>query len=333
MTRKMTRSAVHVLAAALIATAAGCGMSASASALTPSKVEIVVDTGPGGGSDVFARKIIQLLQQAHLISGDWTVNDQSAGEGLGAMAYLREQENNDGEIAFFTTKWIVDGLTTKNAPARLSDLVTLASLVEEPEIIAVSAKSPYQTMNDFIAAAKAHPNQFTSTGGAPTSIEHLTELAIQQETGTQWKYLSYAGNSARIAALLRGDAQIMVGAPDDFGQFVKAGQLLIIASVTADRLAEFPDAPTLKQQGLQGSHLPDHLQFRGIAGAPGMSQAAIEYYHTLFGKLVQTPGWKSYIASLSDTTLFQTGSDLQATVNKFTQAVQQLISMLPSDRL
>jgi putative tricarboxylic transport membrane protein len=245
------------------------------------------------------------------------------------MAYMKGQKNNDGEIAFFTTKWIVAGITTKNAPARLSDLVTLASLVEEPEIIAVSAKSPYQTMNDFIAAAKAHPGQFTSTGGAPTSVEHLTELAIQHETGTKWKYLSYAGNSARIAALLRGDAQIMVGAPDDFGQFVKAGQLRIIASVTAKRLAEFPNTPTLAEQGLQGSSMPDHLQFRGIAGAPGMSKAAIEYYQTLFGKLVQTPGWKSYIASLSDTTLFQTGSELNATVDKFGQAVQQLISVLP----
>lgn len=329
MNRKVT-SAACVLAAAVIALAAGKTAAAATASGVPSKVEIVVDTGPGGGSDVFARKIIQLLQQAHLIAGDWTVNNQSAGGGLGAMSYLKDQKNNDGEIAFFTTKWIVASHTTKNAPARLSDLVSLASLVEEPEIIAVSAKSPYHSMKDFIAAAKTHPNQFTSTGGAPTSVEHLTELAIEHETGTKWKYLSYPGNSARIAALLRGDAQIMVGAPDDFGQFVKAGQLRIIASVTADRLAEFPDAPTLTQEGLQGSYLPDHLQFRGIAGAPGMSKAAIEYYQTLFGKLVQTPGWKSYIASLSDTTLFQTGSELQATENKFGQTVEQLITVLPS---
>ena len=330
MNRKATQSAACVLAVALIAAAGGCGKAAAATSSAPSKVEIVVDTGPGGGSDVFARKIIQLLQQAHLISGEWTVNNQNAGGGLGAMSYLKDQKNNDGEIAFFTTKWIVAGYTSKDAPAHLSDLVSLAALVEEPEIIAVSVKSPYQTMNDFIAAAKAHPNQLTSTGGAPTSVEHLTELAIEHETGTKWKYLSYPGNSARIAALLRGDAQMMVGAPDDFGQFVKAGQLRIIASVTANRLAEFPDAPTLLQQGLQGSDMPAHLQFRGIAGAPGMSKAAITYYQTLFGKLVQTPGWASYIASLSDTTLFQTGSELLATENKFGQTVEQLISVLPS---
>ena len=328
MNHKMTRSAAYA-AAALIAAAAGYGKWALASSSAPSNVEIVVDTGPGGGSDVFARKIIQLLQQADLISGGWTVNDQSAGGGLGAMAYLREQQNNDGEIAFFTTKWIVAGLTTKNAPARLSDLVSLASLVEEPEIIAVPAQSPYRTMNDFVAAAKAHPNQFTSTGGSPTSVEHLTELTIQHETGTQWKYLSYPGDSARIAALLRGDAQIMVGAPDDFDQFVKAGQLRIIASVTSTRLAEYPDVPTLAEQGLQGPYMPDHLQFRGIAGAPGMSPGAVEYYETLFGKLVQTPGWKAYVASLSDETLFQTGSELQATEGKFGHTVQVLISVLP----
>lgn len=324
-----TKPVASLLAVALIAAAAGCGKSTATTSGAPSKVEIVVDTGPGGGSDVFARKIIQLLQQAHLINGGWTVNDQSAGGGLGAMSYLKNQKGNNGEIAFFTTKWIVAGLTTSNAPARLTDLVSLASLVEEPEIVAVSAKSPYQTMLDFIAAAKAHPGHFTSTGGAPTSIEHLTELAVEHETGTKWKYLSYPGNSARIAALLRGDAQMMVGAPDDFSQFVKAGQLRIIASVTAQPLAEFPSAQTLVQQGLQGAYLPNHLQFRGIAGAPGMSSSAIAYYQDLFGKLVQTPGWKTYIASLSDTTLFQTGPQLQQTENTFSQTVQQLLSVLP----
>jgi putative tricarboxylic transport membrane protein len=307
----------------------GCAKSNAASG-APSKVEIVVDTGPGGGSDVFAREIIKLLQQTHLINGGWTVNDQSAGGGLGAMAYLRSHPGDNGLISFFTTKWVVAGLTTPNAPAQLSDLIPLASLVDEPEIIAVSAKSPYQNLQQFITAArKVPPNTYTSTGGAVTSVEHLTELAIQKETGVSWKYLSYSGGGPRIAALLNGSAQLMVGAPDDFEQFVKAGELRVITTVTSTPLAEFPDAATLASQGLQPSFLPSHLQFRGMAGAPGMSASAVSYYETLFGKLVKTSAWKQYVASLSDTTLFETGAALRSLVNTFTSEVKTILAYLP----
>lgn len=329
VTTPRTLGAASILAASLALTA--CGMSSNAGAKPPSQVQVVVDTAAGGGSDVFARQIIKILVQTHLIHNNWTVINEPAGEGLGAMAYLKSHPTDQGLIAFFTTKWIVDGLTTPNAPATLKDLTPLASLVDEPEIIAVNAKSPYQNLNQFIAAAQAKPpNTYTSTGGAITSIEHLTELAIQKEKGVSWKYLSYAGGGPRIAALLNGSAQLMVGAPDDFEQFVQSGQLRIITTVTPNRLAEFPNAPTLISEGLQPSFLPANLQFRGMAGTPGMSASNIKYFQNLFAKLVKTTAWKKYVATLSDTTIFQTGAGLQKTLNTFTTQVRAIIKNLPS---
>lgn len=316
-----------VLVAASVAVT-GCTKSDASG--DPHQVQIVVDTGPGGGSDVFAREIIKILEQTHLISGDWSVNNQSDGGGLGAMAYLKSHPGDNGLISFFTTKWVVAGLTTPNPPAQLSNLVPLASLVDEPEIIAVNAKSPYQNLQQFIAAAKkVAPNTYTSTGGEITSVEHLTELAIQKEEAVSWKYLSYAGSGPRIAALLNGSAQLMVGAPDDFEQFVQARKLRVITTITPNRLGEFPNAPTLKSQGLQPSFLPSHLQFRGIAGAPGMSKAAIKYYQNLFGKLVKTTAWKKYVASLSDTTIFETGSQLNKLIGTFTSEVKGILRYIP----
>ena len=325
--RSWVAGAMALAAAGLAIT--GCTKSAAAGK-PPSQVQVVVDTSAGGGSDVFARQIIKILEQTHLIHNSWLVIDEPAGGGLGAMAYLKSHPNDQGLISFFTTKWIVAGLTTPNPPATLKDLVPLASLVDEPEIIAVNAHSPYQNLKQFIAAAKAKPkNTYTSTGGEITSVEHLTELAIQKEEGVSWKYLSYSGSGPRIAALLNGSAQLMVGAPDDFEQFVQSGQLRVITTVTANRLAEFPNAPTLASQGLQPSFLPSHLQFRGMAGAPGMSPSTISYFQNLFRKLVKTTAWKQYVASLSDTTVFQTGKQLQNTLNTFTSKVQVIIKNLP----
>jgi putative tricarboxylic transport membrane protein len=325
--RSWTAGAVALIAASLCLTA--CGTSNAASG-PPSQVQVVVDTSAGGGSDVFARQIIKILEQTHLIHNSWTVINEPAGGGLGAMAYLASHPGDQGLISFFTTKWIVAGLTTPNAPAKLSDLIPLASLVDEPEIIAVNAHSPYQNLQQFIAAAKSKPpNTYTSTGGEITSVEHLTELAIQKEEGVSWKYLSYSGGGPRIAALLNGSAQLMVGAPDDFEQFVQSGQLRVITTITASRLAEFPNAPTLASQGLQPSFLPSHLQFRGMAAAPGMSASNVKYFENLFARLVQTSEWKKYVAGLSDTTVFETGKSLQKTLNTFTTEVRAIIKNLP----
>jgi putative tricarboxylic transport membrane protein len=326
-----------VFAALLVATTAcssltgsGSGSgSGSSGSQTPTDVQMVVDTGPGGGSDIFAREMIKLLQQDKSISSNWPVLSEPQGGGLGAMAFVKGKANKTNFVSAFTSKWVISGLSTNNPPATLNDLTPIAEVANETQIVAVPSGSPYHSMQDFVAAARQHPGQFVQTGGALTSVDNLVALKIEKDTGTSWKYLSFADGGPRITALLRGDAQMMIGAQSDFQEQVDAGKLRIIGVFSDKRMTAFPNAPTMTEQGFSLAGLPAQLQFRGIAGPPGMSASAVAYYVGLFGRMVKTPDWQKYMDSEGDTTEFVTGSALKQLISTFTTAMTPLMSDLP----
>ena len=78
------------------------------------------------------------------------------------------------------------------------------------------------------------------SGGSSTANDALTRLVLQDTLDARWKFLSFEDTGARITALLRGDAAIMLGSASDFTEQVRAGQLRVIAVVGSGRLATSP---------------------------------------------------------------------------------------------
>ena len=122
----------------------------------------MVHTGPGGGSDLFARAIAEMLQKEKLISQRMQVVNKSGGGPAVAMSYLAEKKGETHTIGFFTGVWVTNPLTTAEANVTIKDLTPIVRLVLEPAVIAVKADSPYKKMKDFIEAAKKNPKQLAS---------------------------------------------------------------------------------------------------------------------------------------------------------------------------
>ena len=296
----------------------------------PGEVQFVVDTGPGGGSDVFARQIVKISLANKLIDGNWPVLSRSQGGGLAAMSFLKQKSPQPDYIAAFTSKWIISGLNTPNAEATVKDLTLIAQVAVEPQMVAVPANSPYKTMADFIAAAKAKPGQLVQVGGAYSSVDNLAALKIQENTGTKWKYLSFADGGPRITALLRGDAQMMLGAQTDFSEEVAAGQLRIIGVMGKHRAPKFPDIPTFAEQGISEEGLPDVLQWRAIAGPANMPPAAVAYYRGVFSKMTQTQEWKTYMDEEGLVSEYVAGPELDQRVQSFMTSMTPMVRLLKS---
>jgi putative tricarboxylic transport membrane protein len=324
--RTVALLAVVLAGSAACATTASSGSSGSGKA--PTNVQMVVDTGPGGGSDIFARQVVKLAQQDKSITANWPVLSEPQGGGLGAMAFMKGKAGQNNFVAEFTSKWILGALGTNNPPATVNDLTPIAEVADETQVIAVPSSSSYQNFNDFVADAKRHPGQLVQTGGAPSSVDNLVALKIQQDTGTKWKYLSFADGGPRITALLRGDAQMMIGSVTDFSEQVKAGQLRIIGVFADKPLPAYPNAKTMSQQGFKLGGMPAQLQFRGIAGPPGMSASDVAYYVGVLKQLVATPAWQQYMTEQGDTTAFVTGDQLKGLLSQFTTSMKPLVSSL-----
>src|SRR5918992_3110979 len=139
------RKALLFIAAALASSAA------FAQGFTPTRpIEVVVHTGPGGGSDVLARAMVLILEKEKLLPVRAQVANKPGGGGASAAAYLAEKKGETHTIGMFTCVRLTNPLTTARAKVSLKDLTPIARLLLEPAVIAVKADAPYKTPGDFV---------------------------------------------------------------------------------------------------------------------------------------------------------------------------------------
>jgi putative tricarboxylic transport membrane protein len=262
-------------------------------AFTPSRqIEAVVHTGPGGGSDIFARAIAEMMQKEKLLTQRMQVVNKSGGNSAVAMSYLAEKKGEPHTIGFFTGVWVTNPMTMTEATVTVKDLSPIIRLVLEPAVVAVKADSPYKDMKDFIEAAKKSPNQLRQSGGSVTGRDNLMRLLIQKATGAQWTYISFPSGGERLSNLLGGHVQMMVIEPQEAGEQIRAGNLRVIASLTEKRLASLPNVPTIKEQGIDVTIIP---QARGVLAPPAASKEVVQYYEGVFDRFAKSASWKHYM--------------------------------------
>jgi putative tricarboxylic transport membrane protein len=313
MSNKLLLAAVLALAAAPVL---GQGF-------TPTRpVEVVVHTGPGGGSDVLARAVALMMEKEKLLPVRMQVANKTGGGGAVAAAYLAEKKGEQHTIGFFTGVWLTNPLTSEKASVTLKDLTPIARLVLEPAVIAVKADAPYKTLADFVNAAKQNPGQLKQSGGSITSRDNVVRQQLQQVSGARWAFISFPGGAERIAALLGGHVNMMVIEPAEAGEHIRAGNMRVLAQVTESRLAAFPNVPTLKEAGFNVTPVP---QVRGVVAPPGIPRENVAYWEGVFKKLTQTESWKKFLADNQFEDGFQNATDLVKFYDEFSNEMRGIL--------
>ncbi len=285
-------------------------------------IEIVVHSAPGGGSDVFARAIIEMVEKEKLLPQPMRVVNKTAGASLQAMAYLVEKKGDDHTIGIFTNTWVATPLTSRDAKYTVRDLTPIVRLVLEPTIAVVKADSPYKSMNDFVEAAKKSPGSLKQAGGSVTAIESLTGLLLQSATGAKWTFISTPAVKDRVSNLLAGNVQIIIPQPQDVNEHIIAGRVRPIAALTEKRLTVLPNVPTIKEQGI---NIPIIANARGVLAPPGVSKEIVGYWEDFFARLTKTPSWKQYVEENQVEDVFLKSGDLAPFLEEQTQLMRSVL--------
>lgn len=277
-------------------TALGLLAAAASSAATqewkPSRsVDVLNHSRAGGGSDLFARALVQMLEQEKLIPSGWQVLNKAGGSGGQAMAYLGEKKGDPHTISVFTNTWIVTSLTRKETKYTYKDFTPIARMVLEPTVAVVKADSPYKSLKDFVEDAKKNPGKLIQVGGTVSSIDNLFRQLIQKETGASWQYVDVRSGGERIANLLGGHMHLYFAQPAEVSEHVRGGKVKIIAALTEKRIEGLPNVPTIKEQGID---VPILTQVRGVFAPAAIPADARKYYEDLFQRLSKTESWKKY---------------------------------------
>jgi putative tricarboxylic transport membrane protein len=306
-----------------IALAVLCAAMQPAFAYKPTRpVEVVVHTGPGGGSDLLARAVATMMEKERLLPVRMQVVNKTGGGGAVAAAYLAEKAGDQNTIGFFTGVWLTGPLTSAEAKVTLRDLTPIARLVLEPALIAVKADAPYRTLADFISAAKEHPGQLKQSGGSVTSRDNVVRQLLQKATGARWAFISFPGGGERIAALLGGHVNMMVIEPAEAGEHIRAGNMRVLAQVSEARLSGFPDVPTLKEAGYDVPAVP---QVRGVVAPPGIPAENVAYWEDAFRRLTRTASWRKFLADNQFEDGYQNSAELAKFYGEFTERMRGIL--------
>ncbi len=295
-------------AATIAALAMGCPALAAAEWAPTKPVDVVVHTGPGGGSDLLARAVVTMLEKEKLVSVRMQVLNKPGGNGAVAAAAISEKKDDPHTIGFITSVWIAGPLTSSEAKVTVHDLKPIAQLLLDPAVFAVRADSPYKTLKDFIEAAKKNPGSLKQSGGSVTSRDNIIRQTLQHSTGAKWAFVSFQGGGERLAALLGGHVDIMVIEPQEAGEQVRAGKLRVLAQLAEKRLSGYPDAPTLKEAGFDVTPTP---QIRAVVAPPAMPADVAAYWEGRFARLRDTASWKKYVLDNQLEEAFLPGAELK----------------------
>lgn len=230
----------------LLFAAALAAASLSASAAYPERpVRLIVPWAAGGDTDNIFRPFAQVFQK-HL--GQTVVIANVGGASGTRGAKEAKDAQPDGYTLYAVHDYIHSTYYAGVADVQYTDFEPICLLTSTPSVLTASPKTPWKSMKDLLADAKARPGAIT-VGATLASTSHFFPALIEKASGVKFKYVSYEGLAPRMNAILGGHVDLTDSNLTQKGK-VEAGQLKFLGIATEKRHPEMPNVPTLKELGV-----------------------------------------------------------------------------------
>lgn len=278
------RHLVQLAAASLAAPA----LTARAQSFPTKPIKLMIAFPAGGPTDITMRS---LADNASKILGQPVIVENKPGAGGTLPAQALQTAASDG----YTLAQIPLGVfrlpyTTKINWDPVKDITYVLNVTGYAFGLVVPADSPLKTWTHFVAWAKANPGKLTYGSTGTMTSPHLTMELIAQKLNLELLHVPYKGSADLMQSILGGN--IMAAADSTgFAPQVEAGKLRVLNTWGAERLAKFPDAPTLKELGLD---LVQNSPF-GIGAPKGTPPAVVKRLHDAFKQAMEQ---ESYVTAL-----------------------------------
>jgi len=281
-----------LLSASALALAAGVRGAVAQAEWKPSRdVEFVIPFAVGGGADLMARVLHKIITEERLVPVSVALVNRPGGGGAVGIGYVSASRKADPH-----TLVMVNGTTQitpiLNPNARtLSEVRPVMNVMLDDFLLFVRNDSPWKTAADFARDAKGKPPKtFAFSTGGTTDVMAITVLA--KAIGTELNMINFNSGGEALTALLGGHVSASIGNPLEFMGHLKSGSVRAIGVFRDTRYPEFPDVPTMKEQGIEAANFQ---MWRGVAMPKGAPEPAVQYWTGIIEKAAASPQYKAYI--------------------------------------
>jgi tripartite-type tricarboxylate transporter receptor subunit TctC len=261
----------HFTRRAALALAAAAALGAAAPALSqawPDKpMRIMVGASPGGGTDILARML------AEKFAADFkqtVVVENRPGASNTIAAEMTAKANADGAtllLATNTAQAIAPHLLKLKFDP-LKDLQPIGLVAVMPNVLVVSAASPYRSVKDLTAAMMQQPGAMKYASSGIGSTQHIAGEAFSLATNTKSIHVPYKGSAQAHVDLIGGDITMMFDSTSSAMGQIKAGKFRPLAVMAEKRSPEMPDVPTMSELGIRGVDVATWYGLYTTAGTP-----------------------------------------------------------------
>lgn len=282
-----------VIAVIVIGTASFFSIrSASGGTDVRGNMSLIAPAAAGGGWDTFQRELQQTLRTNGIVNNVQVVNVPGAGGTIGIGVLAQQPEANNlmvGGSGHITAQ------VQFGTPSRIQDVTLVAKVLEEYDIIAVPADSPFESMDDVTEAWTQDAGSLAWTGGGSFDQLVMTDIALELGVPvSETTYIPSDGGGEAIQALLNGTADITAGGFADIYPQVESGRLRVLGVVAEERLSGSPEIeaiPTLTEQGLDVTI----TNWRALFAPPSASDEDVEELREIVAEAVETPEWQETV--------------------------------------
>jgi tripartite-type tricarboxylate transporter receptor subunit TctC len=245
----MKRTILATLAVASMALTAPAAVQAQG---FPSKpIKVVVPFTPGAFNDTLGRTLAQEFAKG-FAPGSHVDNKPGGGTVIGTDFVAKSAPDGHTILVVAFQFALINSLHAQSKIDVTKDFAALAWVGATPNLLVVNPASPYKSVKDLLAAAKATPGKipYASTGNGTSN--HLSMELFKVMSGTDLIHIPYKGSAPAVTDLIGGQVQAMFDNVPNVIQHVKAGRLRALAITTPKRVASMPEIPTVDEAGVPG---------------------------------------------------------------------------------
>jgi len=290
----------------------------------PSKpISYVVPFPAGGTTDILGRLIGQKLGTA-LGTTIVIENKGGAGGSVGSEAASRAPADGYTMLGGTVSSHAINvSLYAKIGYDPIKSFSPVVLIGSNPLVLVVKADSPYKTLQDVLAAAKAKPKTISSASAGNGTSQHMTLELLSFRTGTQFVHVPYKGSGPAIQDVMGGQVDMMFDTTVVAGPHIQSGKVRAIAVSSAKRVDSLPDVPTIAESGVPNFEV---VSWQGIFVPAGVPKPIIDRLHAEIMKILQTTEMQDRLKSLgmqpSTMTPEQVSAFQKAEVEKWAQVIK-----------
>ena len=268
--------------------------SAAAQGYPNRPIKFVVPFPPGGNLDFVARSIQPKMQE--VLGQPVLIDNKGGAAGMIGLEYASKQPGDGYTIVLGNTGTIAINISIypKIPYDPVKDFVPVGQTTANALLCAISAQVPANTLQEFIAHAKASPGKLNFAVAGNGSGPHFGAEQLKRAVGLDIPVVFYKGSGPAVTDMLSNQVQVIIDAPPVTMQYIKAGRLKALAVTGKTRLASLPDIPTFEQAGLPAV---DATGFQGVLAPAGTPPAAVAKLTDAIQKALAQPELRERFAT------------------------------------